>query len=268
MTRDDRSWTAVIAECGLERARPVLSSLAPEPFARVDLAQALAQTGLILDRNTPFAAVLKPALAEALGPEMPAVMQALTDLPTDDALCPATVFWRARLRDLHGSHQPRLAPAALQDWTAFATTFRGRMSPGDVPDWLSGVMTGVEWLAKLRATVQRQRALPLSAQDRSLYARFGWNDAGDVPGMTGLLNAAALLRTQAAWALVAGRFDSDAQDEIEAAAGRLDAIHRSAAMATLDLDSRRLGVPRDRLAAALYPERPVPALSRILTEAA
>jgi hypothetical protein len=39
-------------------------------------------------------------------------------------------------------------------------------------------------------------------------------------------------------------------------------------MATLDLDSRRLGVPRDRLAAALYPERPVPALSRILTEAA
>ena len=267
MMREDRSWTATIAECGLERARPVLAALAPDPFARVDLARALAETRLVLDRNTPFAGQLQPALEAALAADAPAVFQALRRLPMDDALCPATVFWRIKLRDLHGPHQPMLSTSAAADWTAFTSAFRGRLGQAEAPDWLRDVVAGVERLGTLTATAKRQRALPLSAHDRSLYARFGWNDEGNVPGMTGLLHAAALLRTQRAWALVAHRFDEASQAEIGAAAGRIDAASDAAAMATLDQDSRRLGVPRDKLAAALYPERPVPPLTRILSEA-
>ena len=258
----DRGWTAVIAECGLDRAQPVLAWLAPDPFARINLAQALAATEILPDRNTSFANDLQPKLNAVLGADASAVLRALQRLPVDDTACPATVFWRVRFRDLHGAAQP-----AVDGWGDFMQAFRGRAGPGEGPEWLDAVAAGVQRHRDLTALVKQQRALPLTAQDRSLYVRFGWNDDGEVPGLTGLLNAAALKRTQQAWAAVAQRFEG-AELQIEAAAADLVAKERAAGLATLDADARHYGIPPDQLAAALYPVRAVPPLSALLTEAA
>jgi len=251
MTRSARQWTACLAECALDRAAPVLAHLLPDPFARVNLALTLAATGITPDRATD----LRPSFEAALGVQAEAVFRALSRLPFDDSAVPATAFWRARFRDVPG-------PDAFTD--AFTNALRGRPQ-ANPPPWAAPIIADAARHCDLVTLVQRQRAQPLTAQDRSLYARFGWNDEGDVPGMTGLLHAAALLRTQRAWAIAAPHLDAPA---IEAAAARLMAAERKAALTTLDRDSRRLGVPADRVAAALMPERPVPPLAAILSEAA
>ena len=226
---------------------PCWPACCPTPLPQINLAQTLAATGLTPDRNSD----LRPAFETALGPEADVVFRALSRLPFDDAAVPATAFWRARFRDVPGAD-------------AFTAAFRGRPQ-ANPPDWAVPIIADAERHRDLVALVQRQRSQPLTPQDRSLYARFGWNDEGDVSGMTGLLNAAALLRTQRAWAIAAPHLDAQA---IEAAATRMADAERSAALATLDRDCRRLGLPRDRVAAALMPERPIPPLSAILTEAA
>lgn len=268
MTRSDRSWTAAIAECGLDRARPLLARLVPEPFERVDLARALAATGLVPERGMSFAEQLRPGLEETLGFEAEAALAALGRLPLDQVACPATVFWRGMFRDLNGVSRPDLPSAAAAYWTAFTDAFRGRAAPDEAaPDWLNRVAEDAQAHREFTALVKAQRALPLTALDRSIYVRFGWNDDGEIPGLAGLLDAAALLRTQRAWAAVAGQFDVQSQDAIQSAAGRLAEAERMAAMATLDHDARRYGVLRSRLAAALYPPRLVPPLNDILAEA-
>lgn len=247
MTRTARQWTACLAECALDRAQPVLAHLLPDPFAQINLAQTLASIGITPDRSTD----LRPAFQSALGPQAEAMFHALSRLPFDDSAVPATAFWRARFRDVPGAD-------------AFTNAFRGRPQVNP-PPWAIPIIADADRHRDLVTLIQRQRAQPLTAQDRSLYARFGWNDAGDVPGMTGLLHAAALLRTQRAWATAAPHLDAPA---IEAAAARLMAVERSAAMTTLDRDSRRLGLPPAHVAAALMPGRPVPPLAAILSEAA
>jgi hypothetical protein len=268
MTRSDRSWTAVVAECGLDRARPLLAQLAPRPFARVNLARALAETGFVLTRNTPFADMVRPRLEEQLGPEADAALAALARLPLDDDSCPATVFWRGMFRDLHGVNRPVLLGEAAADWAAFIDAFRGRADPDAAPDWLQPVANDAQDMRDLSTLARMQRALPLTPHDRSLYVRFGWNDDGAIPGMAGLLHAAALLRTQRAWLAAAPRFDAASQDRIMAAAGDLVAAERAAALAGLDDEARRYGLPREQLAADLYPPRVVPPLGDIVNEAA
>ena len=243
MSRTDRCWTAAVAECGLHRARPMLAMLMPQPFDRVDLARALAATGLVLDRNTGFAGRIRPKLEVTLDGDAKTVFAALARLPFDERERPATVFWRRM--------------------------FRGRAGADDAaPDWLNQVAEGTQWLRDVSALAKTQRALPLTPHDRSIYARFGWNDDGEIPGLTGLLDAAALLRTERAWAVAAPNFEAESQRQIMAAAGQLIATERIAAMATLNDDVRRYGVPRVQLAAVLYPAREVPPLHDILTEAA
>jgi hypothetical protein len=269
VTRADRTWTAVVAECGLDRARPLLAALAPDPFARLDLAGALAATGLVLDRATPFAARLRPALEVQLAQDATTVLAALQRLPLDAAACPATAYWRGMFRDLRGPQQPDLAAADAAMWAAFGDAFRGRAGVDDAaPDWLNRVAADAQALRDLTETARAQRALPLTRHDRSLYARFGWNDDGDVPGLTGLLDAAALLRTRRAWVAAAPVFGPDARDRVQAAAAALAQAQRSAALPALDADARRLGLPRAVLAGALLPIRPVPPLDDILQEAA
>jgi hypothetical protein len=245
MTRSVRQWTACLAECALDRAQPVLAHLLPD--LQINLAQTLAATGIIPDRSTD----LRPTFEAALGPQAQTVLNALSRLPFDDNACPATTFWRARFRDVPGAD-------------AFTLAFRGQPQPNP-PAWAAPIIADADRYRDLVALVQRQRALALTRQDRSLYARFGWNDAGDVPGMTGLLNAAALLRTQRAWAIAAPHVDAAA---LESAAAHMAAAERSASLATLDRDIRRLGLPREQVAAALMPDRPVPPLAAILSEAA
>ncbi len=257
MRRSGRDWTAAIAQCALNRAQPVLAHLMPQPFARVDLARALAQTGVMPDRETAFATDLWPKMADVLGPDAVLCLSALRDLPLNDADSPAAAFWRVRFRDL-----PDLA---IPGWTAFAQVFRGRPETAPVPDWLAPVAADLQRHREVTLMIAGQSALPLTAQDRSLYVRFGWNDAGDVPGLTGLSFAAALLRARSAWQTVSHHFDAV---EIEAAAADQISRERSAGMATLDADARRHGVSRDDLAAALYPVRTVPPLADILNEAA
>lgn len=247
MTRTARQWTACLAECALDRAQPVLAHLLPNPFAHINLAQTLAATGLTPDPATD----LHAAFQSALGPQADTVLTALSRLPFDDSAVPATTYWRARFRDVPGAD-------------AFTQAFRSRPQPNP-PAWVAPIIADAARHRDLVALIQRQRAAPLTTQDRSLYARFGWNDAGDVPGMTGLQNAAALLRTQRAWVLAAPHVDAAL---LEDAAARMAAAERSAALASLDQDSRRLGLPRDQVASALYPDRAIPPLSQILTEAA
>ena len=268
MTRPDRSWTATIAECGLDRAQPVLAKLAPDPFQRLNLAHALAATGIMPDRTTAFA-VLAARLDLALGPDFPLVTQALARLPFDPETNPAATFWRGLFRDLHGRNHPALPPAQSAHFAAFIDAFRGRAATNDNdPDWLKQVANDTRAFRELTALTTAQRTKPLTPQDRSLYVRFGWNDDGAVPGLTGLLNAAALLRTRNAWAAVADLFDAEAEAAIEAAAAALIEAERNAAMTGLDDDASRYGVPPAELAAALYPTRTVPPLSALLNEAA
>jgi len=268
MTRSDRSWTAVIAECGLDRARPLLANLMPQPFRRIDLGRALAATGLTLDRQTPFADLLRPALENQLGPDAETVLHALARLPFDADLLSATAFWRGMLRNLHGANAPALLTAKAADWFAFVETFRGRTREHDVPDWLKPVAAEADDLRDLASAARMQRALPLTRHDRSLYARFGWNDDGDIPGLSGLLDAAALLRTQRAWAAAADRFDAEDRDKIQTAADRIVTAERASALETADADARRYGVPRAEIETRLHPPRPVPPLNDILAEAA
>ena len=268
MTRSDRSWTAVIAECALDRARPVLAFLRHDPFARLDLARALVSTGLVPDRNTPFAD-LWPRLSQVLGPDAPAVHQALAALPFDPELCPATTMWRSLLRDLHGDNLPALSGDDAVHWTGFLAAFRGRTpAAAFTAPWLQDVARETRAHRDLATLATISRAAPLTALDRSLYLRFGWNDDGTVPGLTGLLDAAALQRTRRAWALAAPQFDPMAQSRILAAAQHLVTMGRVQAMATINDDVRRYGVPRAELAAALYPVRVVPPLTTLLAEAA
>ena len=269
MTRTDRSWTAVVAECGLDRAQPLLAALVPDPFQRVNLARALDVTALVLDRGTPFVGLLRPKLEDALGPDAAVVFAALTRLPLYAIASPATAFWRGLFRDLHGRSQPSLSATGVANWAAFSDAFRGRAGPDDVaPHWLNQVAADAQVLRNLSSLAKTQRARPLTPHDRSLYARFGWNDDGDIPGMTGLLNAAALLRTQRAWAVAASLFDAEAQEKIMVAAGHIVTAERSAALETLEDDAKRYGVTRSQLAANLYPVRVVPPLTDILKEAA
>ncbi len=267
MMRTDRDWTAVVAECGLDRAQPVIAALCPEPFARVNLAEALAKTAVVLGRGTAFAD-LRPKLEAALGPDAETVLRALARLPFDPAACKATAFWRGMFRDLHGRAQPALQGDAARNWAAFTAAFRGRTNALDaVEDWLAPIVLGSQAHRNLADLVKTQRGRPLTRHDRSLYVRFGWNDDGSVPGMTGLLDASALLRTQAAWRAVAFQFDAASQDIIAAAARDLVEAQRTGAMAMLDDDVKRYGVPRERLASALYPQPEVPPLSGIEQEA-
>ena len=90
--------------------------------------------------------------------------------------------------------------------------------------------------------------------------------SSDVPGMTGLLDAAAVLRTRQAWAIVAPLFDAPARAAIQAAAAALTEADRSAALAGVQDDARRYGLPADQIAAALYPPRAVPSLDDLLSE--
>ncbi len=269
MTRADRTWTAVLAECALDRARPVLANLLPRPFARVNLTQALEATGLVPERGMGFAEVLEPALRKALGEEAEPVFQALARLPWGAEEAPASAFWRALFRDLHGANRPDLPPEAAAFFAAFLDVYRGRSEPAPQdPAWLQDVAEGTHDFRDLIALARAQRALPLAALDRSIFARFGWNDDGEVPGMTGLMDAAALMRTRLAWAAVSPLFNAEAQAAIEAAARRVIEADRAAALATLEADARRLGQPAERLAQVLYPPREVPALGRLLDEAA
>lgn len=266
MSRPDRSWTAVIAECGLKRAQPVLARICPAPFFRLDLADALAETGMIPDRATPFAD-LAPRLQTVLGPDYPYVIGALERLPFDQDQLPAAHFWRGQFRDLHGARRPDLPPTGAALWAAFLDVHRGRTTTDAAdPDWLKLVGAGTDAFRKLTDLAKAQRALPLTPLDRSLYARFGWNDDGDVPGMTGLLDAAAVLRTRQAWAIVAPLFDAPARAAIQAAAAALTEADRSAALAGVQDDARRYGLPADQIAAALYPPRAVPSLDDLLSE--
>lgn len=268
MTRTDRAWTAVIAECGLDRARPVLALLMPEPFARVDLARALVETDVVPDRDTPFAKALWPALSKTLGDDADVVHDALGKLPFDRDANPATVFWRALLRDLHGPNRPDLTGDEAVCWTAFLNAFRGR-TPADAlsAPWLQQVARGTEAFRDLTALANARRAAPLTALDRSLYLRFGWNDDAQIPGLTGLMDAAALLRTRSAWALAAPQFGTDAQIKILAAAQHMVTMGRIEAMTDLPLDVQRYGIRRADLSPALYPVRVVPPLTRLLAEA-
>lgn len=268
MTRTDRAWTATLAECGLDRAQPVLALLSPQPFQGLNLAQALAATGLILDRTTPYATIAA-SLEQTLGPDFPLVTAALARLPFDPETNQAATFWRGLFRDLHGRNHPTLPPTSSADFAAFIDAFRGRATPEDTdPDWLKQVATGTSAFRDLTTLIKTQRSKPLTPHDRSLYVRFGWNDDGAVPGLTGLQNAAALMRTRNAWATVAQLFDADAQTAIEAAAAAVLEADRQSAMAGLDDDARRYGLQRAELAAALYPTRTVPPLSTLLNEAA
>lgn len=267
MTRSDRTWTAVLAECALDRARPVLANLLPRPFARVNLAQALQDTGLVPERGTGFAKVLQPALAARLGDEAEPVFAALARLPWGPEEAPATAFWRALFRDLHGASQPDLPPEQAAFFAAFLDIFRGRAeaAPAD-PGWLQEVAEGTHDFRDLIALAKGQRGLALTPLDRAIYARFGWNDDGDVPGLTGLMDAAALLRTRTAWAAVAHLFDAGAQAAIEGAAAAILETRRKAALATVEADARRLALPPDQVAQVLYPPRAVPPLKDMVKE--
>ena len=268
MTRTDRSWTATIAECALDRAQPVLARLAPQPFQRLNLARALAATGIMPDRTTPFA-TLAASLDRTLGPDYNPAIAALARLPFDPETNPAATFWRALFRDLHGRNHPALPPSPSAHFAAFIDAFRGHAAADNHdPDWLKQVANATQAFRDLTALITTQRRAPLTPQDRSLYVRFGWNDDGAVPGLTGLQDAAALMRTRTAWAAAAHLFDPAAQLAIETAAAALTLAERSLAMAGLDHDASRYGVPRAALAAALYPVRTVPPLSALLNEAA
>jgi hypothetical protein len=262
-TRDNRVWTAVIAECALDRARRLLAVLRPD-IAQVDLPRALAATGIAPDRDTPFA-TLWPALEQALGPDGPAVHTALAQLPFE---APSTALWRALLRDLHGPNQPQLTGDDAPNWTAFLAAYRGRTpAPAFTAPWLQAIAQGTADHRALVELANTARAAPLTPQDRRLYLRFGWNDDGAVPGLTGLLDAAALLRTQTAWSLAAPQFDPRAQARIRDAAQHMVTLSRVEAMSDLSADARRYGVTREQ-AAALYPVRVVPPLTTLLQEAA
>lgn len=268
MTRSDRSWTAVVAECGLDRAQPVLAALCPVPFRRVNLAQALAATGTVPERATPFAEELRPALAKVLGSDWPVVSAVLEQLPFDDDTLPATSFWRGMFRNLTGKFAPTLPPAEAERWAAWLEAFRGRVvDPEAAEDWVGPVVQDAAFQRDLSALTRAQRKLPMTAHDRSIYVRFGWNDDGEIAGMAGIVDAAALLRTQRGWAIAARRFDATSQAAIETAAGKLVAAQREAALAGLNADAKRYGVPKAQLAADLYPARAVPPLQDILTEA-
>ncbi|MEO8244394.1 MAG: hypothetical protein ABI832_19010 [bacterium] len=269
MIRSDRAWTAVVVECGLDRAQPVLALLQPAPFGRVNLARALSGTGLVPERAMPFADLLQPALADTLGDDGRVVFDALADLPFDDAALPATTFWRAMCRNLTGKHSPDLPSAEARRWADWLEAFRGRVTdPDTAEDWVRPVIEAAAAQRALSALAKAQRRLPMTAHDRSLYVRFGWNDDGAVAGLAGLVDAGALRLTQRAWATAAPWFDTACQTAIETAAAGVLAEHRKAALANLDADARRYSVPRAQLAAELYPEKPVPPLQDILTEAA
>ena len=265
MTRSDRAWTAVLAECALDRARPLLAAMLPDPFARVDLAHALRQTGLIPDRETGFASVLWPSVADALGDDAAAMQAALAALPFD--FSPATALWRSLLRDLHGENRPALTDDDALHWAAFVNAFRGR-TPTFAAPWLQQIADATKTHRDLMTLADKARAAPLTALDRSIYLRFGWNDDGQIPGLNGLLNAAALLRTRQAWTLAAPQFDATAQAKILAAAQHMVTMGRIAAMSDLSADVQRYGVNRAALSAALYPVRVVPPLLTLLAEAA
>ena len=99
MTRPDRSWTATLAECGLDRAQPVLALFMPQLFNCINLSHALSATGVMADRNTAFA-MLGARLADNLGSDTALGMDALARLPFDPEAAPATVFWHRLHRRL------------------------------------------------------------------------------------------------------------------------------------------------------------------------
>ena len=90
------------------------------------------------------------------------------------------------------------------------------------PAWLKQVAAGTGAFRDPTDLIKAQRAQPLTAQDRSLYVRFDWNDDGDVPGLTGLLDAAALLVPPAETDV---RHDLWHHDLAQQRAVRGDAVH-------------------------------------------
>lgn len=273
MLREDRAWTAVIAEVGLDRAQLLLRMLNPVLFGSVDLAAALRASGEPPIPEMPFRTDLQPRMRSALGTRADAVFAWLASLPFGgDAERPAADFWSSMWLDLQGEDVPTFdKPQSRHRWNQFIGAWRGRLEPAGSAAWLRAINDDAQFSKEVRATVAAQRQLTLTTHDRALYARFGWNDAGDMRGLASITQAVHLERTRRAWRAAAPYFDAADQQAIEAAAYRVTlgevGAAWSAAQQNLDQECARYGVTPEQLRTDLYatPQSP-PSLSAILTE--
>lgn len=273
MQRDDRAWTAVMAEVGLDRAQQLLRLLNPALFGSVDLAAALRASGELPVPETQFRTELQPRMRSTLGALADAVFDWLASLPFGGgAERPAADFWWLMWLDLQGEDAPTFETSRSRDrWNQFVSAWRGRLGSGSSASWLKTVNDDAHFSKEFRVAVAVQRRLAFTPHDRALYARFGWNDAGDMRGLASLTQAVTLERTRRAWRAAAPYFDAGDQQAIEAAAhrvtrGEVEAAW-GAAQQNLDDDCARYGVTPEQLQADLYstPKSPPP-LSAILSE--
>jgi hypothetical protein len=269
MMRSDRDWTHAIAACALDRAQPILEQLDQHLFGRVNLSNALASSGIVLERETPFATVLWPALSRQLGSNAQSVLAWLGSMPLcEKSDAPATSFWRGMFRELRGTRAPELGGAANMLWTQFVQAFRGRAPDGSAPAWLHAVSTEAQFVRQLADLAERLADQPFTNHDRGLYARFGWNDDGQVPGLTELLDAIALLKTRGSWQRAAPHFSPEQQHVITAAAQHvLDQEREAGAESVTQEDAQRYRVPHYEMVADLFPPVTAPPLDAILREA-
>lgn len=272
MQRSDRAWTAVIAETGLDRAQPLLRVLNPALFDTLDLATALRACGDLLSPDTNFQEIVSPRLQTALAARAAPVMNWLGTLPFGGAdERPAADFWRMMWTDLVGGDAPIFADRMMeQRWAQFVAAWRGRLADPSTT-WLRTIADDARFVADFGKRVAAQRNLSFTPHDRSLYARFGWNDSGDMRGLAGLVEGVELERVRRAWQAAAPYFEAEEQRAIEAAAHRLTIAEDKSAWAgaqpTLATTAANYGVTPDQIEADLYasPASP-PALAAILRE--
>lgn len=273
MQREDRTWTAVVAEAGLDRAQPLLRLLKPSLFNGVDLAAVVRATGEPPTAETPFRGDLEPRLRAALGAEADAVIGWLASLPFGGgAERPAADFWWLMWPDLRGEDAPPFANVeGAHRWEAFVRAWRGRLGPETHAAWLRAINDDALFARGFRDVVTAQRQLALTAHDRALYARFGWNDAGDMRGLSSFTQAVSLERARRAWLKAAAYFDADEQHAIEHAAHRVRLAENDAAwnkdQPRLATEAARYGITPDQMESDSYaPPAPPPPLSTILSE--
>jgi hypothetical protein len=212
--------------------------------------------------------MLWPALSLQLGSETQSVLAWLGGMPLSDSDAPATSFWRGMLRELRGSRAPALGAATDALWTQFVQAFRGRVPEDSAPAWLHAVAADAQFAKQMAGLAETLQDQPLTPHDRGIYARFGWNDDRQVPALTGLLDAAALLKTRRSWQRAASHFNSEQQIRITAAAHRvLDQERTGGGQSVTQEEAQSRGVPRQQMVADLFPPLIVPPLSAILHEA-
>lgn len=170
-------------------------------------------------------ASIQVCLQRNLGNNASATLRWLDEFAfTDEASQPEIYYWERRFRDLLAI-APAPPPSTLDSkmWSDLILAFRGAPPLVASRPWSSSFAKAAEAVIQQRRVmeaIEKAREKQLTEHDLAVYVHFGWNDDGNLRGLTSLEVGTRLQTTLLFWQSVSKHIPAEPIEELALARDR------------------------------------------------